>query len=327
MAFDAHKNLAVATIVTPPAPAASGTTVTVGAGEGARFPAAPFNATVWPVDMAPSPVTAEVVRVTARTGDQLTITRAQEGTTARAVIAGDQIAATITAKVLTDLESGVNFPQLATTGVAAIGGLLRLNEPANQVLRVDRPGNAGAIFTLANNNAYCEVGLESNTSDALGTVANAAGFAARGSAGLSLLATHAAGVIRFVTGGFAIRGIIHASGGLSWGSVTDPGADKLSVSGGVSTIRGTVSGPNATPATLFTAAAGVGQYLVSAGLNVNVAPSYAAFATVAIDGTDARIVANNGTLLTLSVAAGRVVQATQSSGGTQTIVWVALRVG
>ena len=53
MAFDAHKNLAISTVVTAPTPATSGTTLTVTAGEGARFPAPPFNATVWPSTAMP----------------------------------------------------------------------------------------------------------------------------------------------------------------------------------------------------------------------------------------------------------------------------------
>jgi hypothetical protein len=120
MAFDQHKNLAIATVTT--ATGAAGTTLGVGVGEGARFPATPFNATVWPFDMAPDPTTAEVVRVTARTGDSLTITRAQEGTTARAIIVGDFVAATITAKSLTDIESGTNFPLITTGAVSGTTG-------------------------------------------------------------------------------------------------------------------------------------------------------------------------------------------------------------
>ncbi|MBA2741121.1 MAG: hypothetical protein H0U46_03820, partial [Actinobacteria bacterium] len=45
--------------------------------------------------------------VTAISTDTLTITRAQEGTSARTVVVGDQIAATITAKTLTDAENSV----------------------------------------------------------------------------------------------------------------------------------------------------------------------------------------------------------------------------
>jgi len=104
MPFDAHANLAISTVTTPPSPASSGTTLTVTAGEGARFPAVPFNATVWPADAIPTPLTAEVVRVTAIAVNTFTIVRAQEGTTARAILPGDLIAATITAKTITDVE-------------------------------------------------------------------------------------------------------------------------------------------------------------------------------------------------------------------------------
>jgi len=107
MAFDAHKNLAIAAVATAPSPAPSGVSLTVGAGEGARFPVAPFNATVWPATALPTPVNAEVVRVTALAGDTFTITRAQEQTTARAILPGDLIAATITAKTITDVEAAL----------------------------------------------------------------------------------------------------------------------------------------------------------------------------------------------------------------------------
>lgn len=102
---DAHTNLAVSTVAGAPSPATSGTSLTVASGHGSRFPAAPFNATVWQVGWVPDPSNAEIIRVTAISTDTLTIARAQEGTTARSIIIGDQIAATITAKTLTDVES------------------------------------------------------------------------------------------------------------------------------------------------------------------------------------------------------------------------------
>jgi len=77
----------------------------VAAGQGALFPVAPFNATVWPAGVQPASTNAEIVRVTARTVDTLTITRAQEGTAARSIVVGDQVANTITKKVLTDAET------------------------------------------------------------------------------------------------------------------------------------------------------------------------------------------------------------------------------
>lgn len=105
---DAHKNFAISTVATAPSPATSGTSLVVAAGQGTRFPAAPFNCTVWPAGSNPDPSNAEVVRVTAVSTDTFTITRAQEGSTARSIVVGDQIALTITAKVLEDVENNVS---------------------------------------------------------------------------------------------------------------------------------------------------------------------------------------------------------------------------
>lgn len=103
--MDAVKNFAYSTIATAPSPAASGLSLVVAAGQGTRFPAVPFNATIWPVGQIPTPANAEIVRVTAISTDTLTITRTQESTSARTVLVGDQIAATITAKTLTDISA------------------------------------------------------------------------------------------------------------------------------------------------------------------------------------------------------------------------------
>lgn len=91
-------------MATAPSPAASGTSLVVSAGQGALFPTAPFNCTVWPDGETPTSANAEIVRVTAVVTDTLTIVRTQEGTSARSIIVGDQIANTITAKVFTDIE-------------------------------------------------------------------------------------------------------------------------------------------------------------------------------------------------------------------------------
>jgi len=104
--FDAHRNLAVSSIAVAPSPPTSGTSITVGSGEGARFPAVPFNATIGQPAALLTPLNAEIVRVTAISGDVFTITRAQEGTAARSIAVGDLIGATITAKTITDLEGG-----------------------------------------------------------------------------------------------------------------------------------------------------------------------------------------------------------------------------
>lgn len=103
--FDAHKNFAYSTIAVAPIPAASGTSLDVQAGDGVKFPAVSFNAVVWPTAAQPTVANAEVVRVTVIATDTFTITRTQEGSAARTIVAGDQIAAAGTSKVLTDIEA------------------------------------------------------------------------------------------------------------------------------------------------------------------------------------------------------------------------------
>jgi hypothetical protein len=102
---DAHKNFAFSTVASAPAPAGSGLSLDVAAGDGTKFPTPPFNATVWPVGAQPTTSNAEIVRVTLIVGDTLTIARTQESTAARTILVGDQIAANITAKTLTDVEN------------------------------------------------------------------------------------------------------------------------------------------------------------------------------------------------------------------------------
>jgi prepilin-type N-terminal cleavage/methylation domain-containing protein len=81
-------------VATAPSPAATGTSLAVTAGQGSRLPTPPFEVTIFPTGSQPTAANAEIVLVTAISGDTLTITRAQEGTTARTIVVGDQIAAT-----------------------------------------------------------------------------------------------------------------------------------------------------------------------------------------------------------------------------------------
>lgn len=122
MALDAFKNLAYSTVATAPSPADSGTELVVTTGHGGRFPTAPFNATVWPADEIPTPSNAEIVRVTGVSTDTLTIEREQESTTAREILVGDQIAASITALTLSTLESNISAVSAAVTSVDTHAG-------------------------------------------------------------------------------------------------------------------------------------------------------------------------------------------------------------
>jgi hypothetical protein len=148
---DAHKNFAVSAVATAPSPATSGTSLTVTAGHGTRFPAAPFNAVVHPIGEEPTPVNAEVVRVTGISTDTLTITRAQESSVARSVIVGDRIYAAVTTKAFTDLEA------------------------------VDAAAGTGSLRTLGTSSTSAAAGNDSRFSDARTPTAHKSSHAVGGS--------------------------------------------------------------------------------------------------------------------------------------------------
>jgi hypothetical protein len=83
---------------------ASATTLSVTAGHGARFPTLGasdyFFATL--VDASNN---LEIVRVTARSGDTLTVVRGQDGTTARSFVTGNTIELRLTAAALAALQA------------------------------------------------------------------------------------------------------------------------------------------------------------------------------------------------------------------------------
>lgn len=90
------KNFAYSTVLTAPSPASSGTSLVVQSGDGAKFPTEPFLATAWPIGVQPTTTNAEIILVSSISTDTFTIVRAQESSSARTVIVGDQIAATLT---------------------------------------------------------------------------------------------------------------------------------------------------------------------------------------------------------------------------------------
>jgi len=106
--FDTHKNLAICSVVTAPSPATTGTSLTVTSGQGSSRFAVGMNATIAPSGSVPDPSNSEIVRITAISVDTLTVTRAQEGSSARTVVVGDVIFAGPTSKTLTDVETAVN---------------------------------------------------------------------------------------------------------------------------------------------------------------------------------------------------------------------------
>ena len=82
--------------------ASGDTTLTVGAGHGARFPS--ISGGDWTfITLQNSSNAIEIVKVTARSTDTFTIVRAQEGTTAAAWAAADTVELRFTARVVTTI--------------------------------------------------------------------------------------------------------------------------------------------------------------------------------------------------------------------------------
>src|SRR5437762_354834 len=172
--FDAHKNFVQTTVALAPSPAASGLTLDVASGDGALFPAVPFNVTIYPADAAPTEANAEVARVTGIASDTLTITRAQEGSGARTIVAGDRIALTITAKTFTDIEAAV--------------------EVVSNAVSVETSARGAAINTVSNAlsaETVARAGKDDALSAAVDVVSTAAGTAEAHAATASAAATSA----------------------------------------------------------------------------------------------------------------------------------------
>lgn len=80
----------------------SGTSLTVQEDHGELF-TINSNAIVCPAGKQPTASNAEIIRITAKTGDVLTITREQEGTSAKIIAGGWQIFQGVTKKLLDDI--------------------------------------------------------------------------------------------------------------------------------------------------------------------------------------------------------------------------------
>lgn len=108
--FDNKANFVYSTVLTAPSPATTGTSLTIQAADASNFPDPStynYNLVVFPVDTQPTAANAEIVRVTAKSSNVLTISREQEGTSARTILVGDQVMLAPTAKVITDIETAI----------------------------------------------------------------------------------------------------------------------------------------------------------------------------------------------------------------------------
>lgn len=90
------------------------------------------------------------------------------------------------------------------------------------------------------------------------------------------------------------------------------------------TTAGTVSAADSAATTLFNSAAAPGLYVIAAWIT-DAGAIYTASADLICDNTNCRILSNNGAGMTLTLSTASV-QATQTTGTTQTITWTYLRV-
>jgi hypothetical protein len=158
------------------------TSIVLVTGDGARFPAVPFNATWWNATDFPDPSDdpfVEVVRVTAKSTDTLTITRAQENTAAlEHQIEGKvyKLVAGLTAKTINDemlpitrngSDYEINAPgvlSVDTAGsftVSAGGSIIRLNAGGAGVV-LHMSSGVASLGDVDENNSGAMVAADDN---------------------------------------------------------------------------------------------------------------------------------------------------------------------
>jgi len=153
------KNLANGIVLTPPS-GTTGTTLVLESGYGAIMPATPFFLTCTPPGQLSTMGNSEIIQVTARSTDTLTIVRAQKSTTARTMVAGwvvgngnyadDIIGATgntVVKQTPTGLINGSNT--VFTTLTPYIGGtLLVYRNGSNEGNLVTETSPSAGTFTI-----------------------------------------------------------------------------------------------------------------------------------------------------------------------------------
>ena len=132
----------------------SSTSITVSSGQGAEFPTL-TGADYFMATLVDTSNNLEIIKVTARSIDTMTVVRAQEGTTARAYAAGSLLELRITAAVLNSLlQVGAAAGSIANTGGWAVtpsGTKLYFNYNGTNVGSLDSSGN---LIVIGNITAY-----------------------------------------------------------------------------------------------------------------------------------------------------------------------------
>ena len=152
------KNNAYGTLLSSIAP--GDTTITLSSGQGANFPSL-LTGEYFYATLINTTNTLEIVKVTGRTGDVLTVSRAQEGTVARTYVVGDRLEIRITAALINEKADKAN-DTLTTPTVAD-----RLRFSTSPPVFTAQPGEAwwnpddGTLnLRLKGNNVTLQIGQE-----------------------------------------------------------------------------------------------------------------------------------------------------------------------
>lgn len=122
----------------------SDTSITVASGHGARFPSLSSGEYFY-ATLIDSSNNLEIVKCTARSSDVLTVTRAQESTTARAYAIGDRIELRVTAQGLVDA-TNVYDKDTTSTGYFDLPAGTTAQEPGNGTGRLRFDTDLGVVM-------------------------------------------------------------------------------------------------------------------------------------------------------------------------------------
>ena len=159
-----YKNFAYSLVATAPSPATTGTSLVVTASTGTKFPVESFYATIWPINEMPSTINAEIVLVTNVSTDTFTITRQQESTSARTIVVGDQIAATMSAATAHTIKNQNIQVKTDTYLLTAADDLVVCNKTSAMTINLPAATGSGKVFVIKNINTGT-VTVDGNSDD------------------------------------------------------------------------------------------------------------------------------------------------------------------
>lgn len=167
--YDTPGNLAYSAIVTAPSPATSGTSVVVTTGVGSSFGIGP--AVLAPANTTPTKANSEIVYVSSVSGNTLTIARAQESTTAKAVTTSWVIFQAYTTKLQLDIWNAIGVletpAQQTQTGTSYglvltdAGKVVTMNNASANTVTI--PANSDISFPIGSTIIVEQIGAGQTT--------------------------------------------------------------------------------------------------------------------------------------------------------------------